>query len=185
MAVSPRFCFFLSFSKSSKNPTAAKRIANASRKRCPNSPFFASIMPMPTDATVMPITNKRPPIVGVPSLDICQTGPSLFMLCPALIFLKYGTRYIPATTLTAAETANDNKTVIIGLTPYVLLFLGCKILSNDFPLVLMYLTRGNHLIVLVALARENYDIIGFRVGKRPSYSLRPVGYSLEGRLVTP
>ncbi len=39
--------------------------------------------------------NMSPPIVGVPSLDMCHVGPSRLMLCPALMLRSHGTRKNP------------------------------------------------------------------------------------------
>ena len=66
-------------------------------------PSRKSRTPVTRTAQRMPAMKMIPPMVGVPSLLMCHTGPSRLMLCPAFSRLSRGMQTLPARTVTTRE----------------------------------------------------------------------------------
>ena len=90
LAVRPRFCFFLSFSQSSRKPIAPNTRANSSTKICTQFPFTSEGRPMVRHTNVTARMNMTPPMVGVPVFAMCQVGPFSFISCPAFCLRSHG-----------------------------------------------------------------------------------------------
>ena len=84
----PSFCFLTSLQKSSTKPIRPLPTAKTSVSAIGNRPCASSRRAAATNRTVTEIRIARmkqiPPMIGVPSLDLCQRGPISRIRTPAL-----------------------------------------------------------------------------------------------------
>ena len=79
-------------------------------------------------AQKVPMMNISPPIVGVPSLYLCQVGPISLMVCPYLIFLSHGIIQYPRIVVTVMPTNTAAKIDVRSM-----ISLLCKNLQLSVP----------------------------------------------------
>ena len=108
---------------------SAKDQGQQQDKHTGRNPLPESPGPLSTSTTTTTAAmNIRPPMVGVPCLDMCQVGPSSLMDCPAFHRRKAGTRNFPKMALmakpstTAARVFSRMGSIPLHLRNVLLLF---------------------------------------------------------------
>ena len=108
-AVRPPFCFLRILTESSMTPikpdtTAKSRVIrnSAARRKPSGEPVTAQKTIHRTTVPSRDAAMKaRPPIVGVPSLLLCQRGPMSSIFCPTFMLLSFGIMNLVAIAVSA------------------------------------------------------------------------------------
>ena len=109
-AVRPSFRWFLNFVRSSTIPTAPLAVAisiTIAIRSTPSTPFETRYAANGMNTMSAAAMNERPPIVGVPSFDLCQRGPTSSIFCPSFMLRSFGinNRAARAVTINAETNA--------------------------------------------------------------------------------